>query len=337
MKPPSKMTTPVLASYLLAAIALLLVLKAGFLVALFSGLLVFSLVHIMVPTIQKKYTNKQARLIAVIVLSTIVIVTVSLGIWGAIVFFRSDAGSLSMLLQKLADIIATSHSQIPDWARSYFPEDVDALGKILTNGLLDHAVEAKTLSQEAGHLIVHLLLGMIIGSMLATQDGTSHLSYRPFAAALFQRVSNLAQMFHKVVFAQVRSSLINTFFTGIYLIVVLPMLGVHLPLTKSMIAITFIAGLIPVLGNILSNAVIVIVSLSNSPHIAALSLIYMVVIHKLEYFLNARIIGSQVNAKSWELLTAILVMETLFGLPGVVAAPVFYAYLKKELRDQNMV
>ena len=80
MKPPSKMTTPVLASYLLAAIALLLVLKAGFLVALFSGLLVFSLVHIMVPTIQKKYTNKQARLIAVIVLSTIVIVTVSLGI-----------------------------------------------------------------------------------------------------------------------------------------------------------------------------------------------------------------------------------------------------------------
>ena len=63
----------------------------------------------------------------------------------------------------------------------------------------------------------------------------------------------------------------------------------------------------------------------------------MVVIHKLEYFLNARIIGIQVNAKSWELLTAILVMETLFGLPGVVAAPVFYAYLKKELRDENMV
>ena len=337
MKSPTKMTMPILASYLLAGIALLLVVKAGFIVALFSGLLVYSLVSLMVPTIQKKYTNKQARLIAVIILSTIVIVSVSLGIWGAIVFFRSEAGSLSMLLQKLANIIEASHSQIPEWARAYFPEDVDALGKILTNGLLEHAVEAKTLSQEAGHIIVHLLLGMIIGSMLATQDGTSHLHYRPFATALFQRVSNLAQMFHKVVFAQVRISLINTFFTGIYLVAVLPMLGVHLPLTKSLIAITFIAGLIPVLGNILSNSAIVIVSLSHSPQIAALSLTYMVVIHKLEYFLNARIIGSQVNAKSWELLTAILVMETLFGLPGVVAAPVFYAYIKKELRDQNMV
>jgi predicted PurR-regulated permease PerM len=337
MKSPSKMATPVLASYLLAAIALLLVLKAGFLVALFSGLLVYSLVHLMVPTIQKKYTNKQARLIAVVFLSTIVIASISFGIWGVVVFFRSDAGSLSMLLQKLANIIEASHSQIPDWARVYFPEDVDALGKILTNGLLDHAVEAKTLSQQAGHLIVHLLLGMIIGSMLAMQDAASHQQYRPFSAALYQRISNMAQMFHKVVFAQVTISFINTVFTGIYLVAVLPMLGVHLPLTTSLIAITFFAGLIPVLGNILSNTAIVIVSLSHSPHIAALSLTYMVVIHKLEYFLNARIIGSQVNAKSWELLTAILVMETLFGLPGVVAAPVFYAYIKKELSDQGMV
>ena len=242
-----------------------------------------------------------------------------------------------MLLQKLANIIAASHSQIPDWARTYFPEDIDALGRILTNGLFEHAVEAKTIGQEAGHLIVHLLLGMIIGSMLAMQDVTSHSHYRPFAAALYQRVSNLAQMFHKVVFAQVTISFINTIFTSIYLVAILPLLDVHLPLTKSMIAITFLAGLIPVLGNILSNTVIVIVSLSHSPHIAALSLTYMVVIHKLEYFLNARIIGAQVNAKAWELLTAILVMETLFGLPGVVAAPVFYAYIKKELSDKAMV
>jgi predicted PurR-regulated permease PerM len=333
----TRMTPPIMASYLLAALALWLVLKDGFLVALFSGLLVYSLVRLLVPTIQRKYNNRQARMIAVILLSTIVIVGVSGTIWAVIVFFRSDAGNLAALLQKLANIIEASHSQIPEWARAYFPEDVDALGKILTNGLLEHVSEAKILGQEAGHLIVHLLLGMIIGSMVAMQDATSQQHYRPFAAALHQRVANLSQMFHKIVFAQVRISLINTVFTSLYLLVVLPLLGVHLPLTKSMIAITFFAGLIPVLGNILSNTVIVIVSLSHSPHIAALSLVFMVVIHKLEYFLNARIIGAQVNAKSWELLTAILVMETLFGMPGVVAAPVFYAYIKKELSDQALV
>jgi predicted PurR-regulated permease PerM len=144
-------------------------------------------------------------------------------------------------------------------------------------------------------------------------------------------------MFHRVVFAQVRISLINTTFTAIFLAVILPLAGVHLPLVKSMIAVTFVAGLIPVVGNIISNTVIVIVSLSYSLQIAAISLAFMVIIHKLEYFLNARIIGSQVNAKAWELLVAILIMETLFGLPGVVAAPVFYSYVKKELSERGLV
>jgi predicted PurR-regulated permease PerM len=53
--------------------------------------------------------------------------------------------------------------------------------------------------------------------------------------------------------------------------------------------------------------------------------------------LNAKIIGAQINAKAWELLTAMLIMEALFGIPGVIAAPVFYAYLKTELLAQGQV
>ena len=98
-----------------------------------------------------------------------------------------------------------------------------------------------------------------------------------------------------------------------------------------MVLITFVVGLVPVIGNIISNTVIVLVSVSHSVQLAFFSLCYLIVIHKLEYFLNARIIGTRINAKAWELLIAILVMEALFGLPGVVAAPVFYAWLKIEL------
>ena len=32
-------------------------------------------------------------------------------------------------------------------------------------------------------------------------------------------------------------------------------------------------------------------------------------IHKLEYFLNARIVGTQIRARAWELLIAMLAME----------------------------
>jgi predicted PurR-regulated permease PerM len=337
MNTVTKTSMPLIASYCCAALALFLVLKAGLLVALFSGLLLYSLVRLLVPTIQRKFSNQQARMIAVVFLSVTIILAISLGIWGVVAFLRSDAGNLQTLLKKLADLIESSREQLPLWVTTYLPEDVESLKRILTDTLREHAGEAKVLGQEAGHLIVHLLLGMVIGSMVALQDATSVHHYRPFAAALQQRMAILADMFHRVVFAQVRISLINTTFTGIFLAVILPLAGVHLPLVKSMIAVTFVAGLIPVVGNIISNTVIVIVSLSYSLQMAAISLAFMVIIHKLEYFLNARIIGSQVNAKAWELLVAILVMETLFGLPGVVAAPVFYSYVKKELSERGLV
>ena len=42
-------------------------------------------------------------------------------------------------------------------------------------------------------------------------------------------------------------------------------------------------------------------------------------------------------AKSWELLLAMLVFEAAFGLPGVVAGPIYYAYLKSELKQVALV
>jgi len=135
----------------------------------------------------------------------------------------------------------------------------------------------------------------------------------------------------------VRISAINTVLTAIYLTVVLPLAGVHLPLTKTMIVITFLVGLLPVVGNLVSNTIIVTLSLSISLAVAIMSLLFLVVIHKLEYFLNAHMIGTQVHAHAWELLLAMLVMEAAFGLPGLVAAPIYYAYAKDELVSRELV
>jgi len=104
-----------------------------------------------------------------------------------------------------------------------------------------------------------------------------------------------------------------------------------------MIAVTFVAGLVPLAGNLISNTVIVVVSLSHSLGAAAGSLVYLVTIHKLEYLVNAQIIGTEIRARSWELLLAMLAMEAAFGLPGLVAAPVYYSYLKDELAARELV
>jgi predicted PurR-regulated permease PerM len=81
----------------------------------------------------------------------------------------------------------------------------------------------------------------------------------------------------------------------------------------------------------------VVVSLSVSPLVAASSLAYLVIIHKLEYFVNARIIGGRIRAKAWEILVAMLAMEALFGLPGLIAAPIYYAYIKDELYSRRLI
>jgi predicted PurR-regulated permease PerM len=83
--------------------------------------------------------------------------------------------------------------------------------------------------------------------------------------------------------------------------------------------------------------VIVVISLSYSIGVAIGSLIFLIVIHKLEYFLNARIVGRRIEARAWELLLAMLAMEAAFGISGVIAAPIYYAYLKDELADRGLV
>jgi predicted PurR-regulated permease PerM len=100
---------------------------------------------------------------------------------------------------------------------------------------------------------------------------------------------------------------------------------------------TFFIGLIPIVGNLITNTIIVVISLSHSVPIAVCSLVFLVVIHKLEYFVNARLVGGQINAAAWELLIAMLVMESLFGIPGMVVAPIVYAYVKRELHTRGLV
>ena len=108
----------------------------------------------------------------------------------------------------------------------------------------------------------------------------------------------------------------------------------HVPHIKSLIIQTWqrLKGFV-----LRAGKVIVIVSMAHSPQVAFSSLGFLVVIHKLEYFLNARIVGGQINARAWELLTAMLVMESAFGIAGLVAAPIAYAWLKDELGALGLI
>jgi predicted PurR-regulated permease PerM len=260
-----------------------------------------------------------------------------MALWGLIFFFRSEAGSIPALIEKMADIIEGYRDALPLWLKEYIPADTEAIKGGVVLWLKNHARSLQTAGKEAGLIAVHILLGMALGAMISLREVISSHEHRPLSQALVKRIELFGQAFRAVVFAQVRIAALNALFAALYLGIILPIFGVHLPLVKTMVAITFVTGLLPVIGNVISNTIIVVVSMSQSLSVAGVSFAYLVIIHKLEYFLNARIIGSRINSHAWELLIAMLVMEAAFGVTGVIAAPIYYAYIKSELKERDLV
>ena len=325
------------ASWVLAVLAMLMVIVAHLLPALIAGLLVYELVHVLAPVFARHLSSSRARAMAVGLVVLVVLGAVSAAVIGLVAFVNSEGGSLAALLAKMAEIIESSRSTLPTWLADLLPRGSDALRERASQWLREHSTEVQMIGKQTGHVLAHVLIGMVIAGMVALREAGPSRSPGPLARALEERVFRLGEAFRRIVFAQVRISALNTLFTAVYLAVVLPMFGVHLPLTKTMIVVTFIVGLLPVVGNLLSNTVIFVISLAHSPGVAVSSLAYLILIHKLEYFLNARIVGARINARAWELLTAMLLMESLFGLAGLVAAPICYAWLKDELASRQLI
>ena len=326
-----------IASWLIATVALLLVLKLHLLPALIAGLLVYELVHMLAPTLVRFVSGPRAKPAALALLSAVIIGALIAAGLLIVALFRGEGGGFATLGGRLADIIERARTELPAWAVQSLPDNTDALKDVIVHWLRTHIGELQLAGIETIRSLAHILIGLVVGAILALQTELHQGQSAPLAAELSQRAQRLAESFRQIVFAQVRISAINTTLTAIYLAIVLPAAGIELPLTKTMILTTFVVGLLPVIGNLMSNTLIVVVSLSYSHEVAFASLGFLVVIHKLEYFLNARIVGGRISARAWELLVAMLAMEAAFGMGGLVAAPIYYAYLKNELRAAKMI
>jgi predicted PurR-regulated permease PerM len=327
-----------LATQVLTGLALLGALQFHLLASLLAGLLVYQLVHSLAPGHNSRFVRRRTgKIIVVALLAILVIAAIGAAILGLISLLSSGSENLSVLLQKMAEVIETARSRLPAWAVSSLPEEPTELKAEVVAWLREHAGQLRSIGQDVWRTLLHVLFGMVIGGMIAVSREAGDIEPSPLVQALTNRAHFLGAAFRNVVFAQVRISALNAVLTGVYLLVIVPWMGVHLPFAKTMVVVTFLTGLLPVIGNLISNTVIVVVSLSVSPVLAVGSLAFLVVIHKLEYFVNARIMGGQIQARAWELLLAMLVMEAIFGIPGVVAAPIYYAYLKNELSAQNLI
>ena len=295
--PPNKHEV---AAWLVTGLALVAALKLHLLPALLAGLLVYELVHMLAPRLRLwRLSHDSSKIVAVAVLSTIIVLILTVAIVSLLGLLRRDAGSPEALLKQMIGIVDSARVSLPAWAVGNLPANVEELRSVAVKWLREHIQDIQQVGTVAGRAFVHILIGMIIGAMVALHEVRPREAQKPLARALTERVDRLGNAFRRIVFAQIRISALNTLLTGLYLAVVLPLFGIYLPFTKTMIAITFIVGLLPVIGNLISNTVIVIISLGHSVYVAGGSLAFLVIIHKLEYFVNAKIVGTQIRARAW--------------------------------------
>jgi predicted PurR-regulated permease PerM len=227
---------------------------------------------------------------------------------------------------KIADLLASWNIRIEtgdlrlkaaEWGRSHLGESFDLARRAGTNLVL---------------LVVAFVITFIITHdrlrAAAADDPTAPPDdlWRFLASFIGRKVASFYGFFRQVMAGQVVISLVNTGLT----LGLLVALGI--PHKVALTVLVFVFGLLPVVGNLISNTLICLSAfLWAGPVQVVAALVFLVVIHKLEYFLNGKIIGDIVKLPMALTLVGLIVGESLFHISGMILSIPIILFVRAEL------
>lgn len=336
----------VIASYLLIASGLLLVMWHGLLPGLLCVCIGFLATRRLARALDAglrrrrtafdaSFTSPMARVAAATLVMLAPLILMALAFSQAREFVLNAPDQYKELLDYIARTVLELRLKLPPDIAAYLPEGAADVQRLVAGYLRAQAGMLAMTGRAWLGALLFAYVGLLVGALAGA--GVSSVTGGPLAALLKRRVTLFGEAFGQIVAAQFWIATFNSLLTAIFLLFLLPLWDLRLPYTPALITLTFVAGLVPIVGNLLCNAVITMVGLSVSPLAAIACLIFLIVIHKAEYVINAKVVGSRTHMAVWELLAVMFVAEAVFGPAGLVAAPLFYAYLKKELQAEQLV
>lgn len=318
MNTTAAVSRPVLASYL--AVALLLILAGSFHLATPLLTVLFSYFAL------NLFSWSRNRWLAVFLF----LILVAAIFYGFVFFLRRAFIVLPAIVSTAVPVIV----QFADRQGIDLPfDDIAGLKDVALESVYGTLGYLGNFAKLATKEFVFLVIGVVIAIGIFLNPVPDHApGGRRTSADLYsfcsdlitQRFSSFYRSFERVMGAQLLISAINTALTAVFVV------GTSLPYAGLVIVITFVCGLLPVIGNIISNTVIVGLAFTRSPQLAGWALLFLVTIHKLEYFLNSKIIGSRIRHPMWLMLIALILGERLMGIPGIILAPVVLSFIKVE-------
>lgn len=244
-----------------------------------------------------------------------------------------------VVLPKIVDRAIPALNQFAEDHNFELPfEDMASLRDYAMSAVKDSMGFVGNFAQVATKEIILLIIGVVVAVGIFVNpeldpDRKRHplALYSVYSEAVAERFRSFYQSFQTVIGAQVVISAINTFATALFVFTS----GMRHSFV--LIMLTFLCGLLPVIGNLISNAIIVGVALTISPKLAMWALGFLIIIHKLEYFLNSKIIGGRIRYPMWLTLLALILGERLLGIAGIILAPVILNFIKVETTRAEVV
>lgn len=280
--------------------------------------------------------SEQTRRIVAISFVSASVAAIMLGGVSMSVSWMIGPEGLQPMMELMHKTITDLKPSLPESVSSKIPADFDVMMANISAFASSHLGGIGAFGAHILKIFFHVIFGIVIGAMLAVSSARKS-EPTAWTAPVLERFSTFLAAGGEIMLAQVKIASINAALTGLFLAAVIPLLGYKMPFVILLTIITFVVGLIPVIGNLISNTMITVVAFSVTPALAAICLGYLIVLHKLEYFLNTKIMASQIQSRPWEILVALILAESAFGAPGLIAAPMVYAYIKAELIKLNVI
>jgi predicted PurR-regulated permease PerM len=196
-------------------------------------------------------------------------------------------------------------------------------------------------AQATGRVLLHLLLGLILAILYLMErkevdDGLAGIPKESLAGYLTAYFGFLGEAVVLTVKLQVVVALVNA-------IVTLPVILIlGLSHATALMLMVFAFGLVPVVGNFLSGAVLIVLAYLKKGVIGVVVFVISTfLLHKVEsYYLNPRLTARHVKLPAFALIASLIIWEHLLGIVGVfISFPALYVALKikSHFREQDAV
>lgn len=317
------LSLPRKASYLLFAASLLLIARFDLGPCLLAALVTYMVLDLTERRLRDMGTRLAVSRAAAV---GVFVVFAALLIW---VFIRFLTVGLDRLPELIDRVLPRLAGLAQDQGLEFPVENARELRDLVVQNARENARSIGRTSGLLTRTFFQVLVGIFIASLRFLTPPLQEDRGSLFDAVRIEftdRVTLFVRSFERIVGAQFTISVVNTVLTGVFL------MAMGFPFQKFLILTTFVCGLIPIVGNIVSNSVITMAGLTESVHLAVGALIYLIVLHKLEYLLNSRIVGGSIDTPMWMTLIGLVVGEATMGVPGVLIAPALLHYVREEMR-----